>query len=118
MRLLDDRLLVQEIPPDDKVGSAGVIFAPDTAKEKSQRGRVIAVGPGKFYPDLIAPQVHAGAKITHPNLGRKPLAVSEGDVVLFDKYAGTDHKPKGADAKDKYLILREHDVLAVLEEAP
>ena len=112
IELLDDRLAVKEIAPDDKIAGT-VFYAPDTAKEKTCRGTVVAVGPGKFYPDLIAPQVHAGAPIKHPHLGRKPLSATIGDTVLYGKFSGSEHTIDGA----KILIIYEHDVLAILERA-
>lgn len=94
VRPLDDRILVKPIEAEDK--TAGGIVLPDTAKEKSQRGKVIAVGSGKL--------LDSG--------DRAPLAVKVGDRVIFGKYAGTEIKIDG----NQHQIMREHEVLAVLVE--
>ena len=89
---LADRILVQRLEEDEaKVGS---IYIPDTAKEKPQQAKVIAVGPGKVADD--------GSRV--------PLEVSVGDTVLIGKYSGTDVKLGGED----HLIIREDDVLAIV----
>jgi chaperonin GroES len=93
VRPLHDRLLVERIEEDDK--TKGGIIIPDTAKEKPQQGRVIAVGPGKTTDE---------GKIL-------PLSVKSGDRVLFGKYSGTEIQLEG----EEHLIIREDDVLAVLE---
>ena len=93
IRPLQDRILVQPIEEDDT--SKGGIIIPDTAKEKPQQGKVVAVGNGKVQED---------GKI-------RPLDVQKGDRVLFNKYAGTEIKLEG----EEHLIVREDDVLAVLE---
>jgi len=87
---LGDRLIV-EVLEDEETTSSGIVL-PDTAKEKPQRGRVLAVGPGSRNDrgELI------------------PLEVAEGDEIVFSKYGGTEIKL----AADEYLILRESDVLA------
>jgi chaperonin GroES len=87
---LGDRLIVEALEDEDMT-SSGIVL-PDTAKEKPQRGRVLAVGPGgrNDRGELI------------------PLEVAEGDEVVYSKYGGTEIK-LGA---DEYLILRESDVLA------
>src|ERR687895_1566428 len=87
---LGDRLIV-EVLEDEETTSSGIVL-PDTAKEKPQRGRVLAVGPGSRNDrgELI------------------PLEVAEGDEIVFSKYGGTEIK-LGA---EEYLILRESDVLA------
>jgi chaperonin GroES len=91
IRPLQDRILIQRIEEEEK--TAGGIIIPDSAKEKPQEGRVIAVGKGKVLDNgQIA-----------------PLEVAEGDRVLFGKYAGTDVALDGED----YVILREDDVLAI-----
>ena len=108
IELLDDRLMVLPVEAEEKIGS---IVLPDAAKEKSQKGKVVAVGPGKFYPDLILPQLQAGAKLTHPHLGRKPLSANEGDTVIYGKFRGEAYKHDGKD----HVILYEHDVIAVVE---
>ena len=92
-RPLHDRILVQRIEEQNK--SKGGIIIPDTAKEKPQEGRVLAVGPGRRGDD---------GEIL-------PLDVRTGDRVLFAKYAGTDIQIDG----EERVILREDDVLAVLD---
>ena len=94
IRPLSDRLLVQRLEEEDK--SAGGIIIPDSAKEKQARGKVIAAGPGK---------VDDSGK-------RVKLQVKKGDVVLFSQYGGTDVTLDGED----YLIMREDDVLGVIEK--
>ena len=90
---LRDRLLVERI--DEEERTRGGIIVPDTAKEKPQEGRVVAVGPGRRLEDGSL----------------RPLDVSAGDRVLFGKYAGTEIRLDGEDL----LILREEDVLAVTQ---
>jgi chaperonin GroES len=92
LRPLGDRVVVQATERDETTPSGLVL--PDTAKEKPQEGKVIAVGPGKLLE----------------NGDRVALDLKEGDRVLFSKYAGTDFKLDDED----YLILSERDVLAVL----
>jgi chaperonin GroES len=92
VRPLHDRLLVQRI--EEKETVKGGIIIPDTAKEKPQEGKVIAVGNGKILEN--------GQKLT--------LDVKVGDKILFGKYSGTDIKIDG----EEYLILREDEVLAVI----
>jgi chaperonin GroES len=93
IRPLHDRLLVKRIEEDEK--TKGGIIIPDTAKEKPMQGRIVAAGPGKLNED---------GKVT-------PLDVKKGDRVLFSKYAGTEIQLEG----DEHLIIREDDVLAILE---
>ena len=93
VRPLHDRLIVKRIEEEEK--TAGGIIIPDTAKEKPQEGRVIAVGPGKVNED---------GKVT-------PLDVKKGDKVLFSKYGGTEIQLEGVE----HLIIREDDVLAVMK---
>jgi chaperonin GroES len=93
IRPLHDRVLVERLE-EQEVKKGGIII-PDTAKEKPQEGRVIAVGNGKVGDD--------GKKI--------PLDVKNGDKILFGKYSGSEVR---LDDKE-YLILREDDVLAILE---
>jgi chaperonin GroES len=93
IRPLHDRILVERLE-EQEVRRGGIII-PDTAKEKPQEAKVIAVGNGKVSED--------GKKI--------PLDVKSGDRILFGKYSGSEVK---IDDKD-YLILREEDVLAILE---
>ncbi|MBT3601730.1 MAG: co-chaperone GroES [Candidatus Latescibacteria bacterium] len=90
---LGDRVLVQPVEEDEQV--SGGIIIPDTAKEKPQRGAIVAVGDGKTDD--------SGNKIA--------LSVKAGDVVLYGKYAGTEISLDGED----YLIMSEGDVLAVIE---
>ena len=92
---LEDRILVQ--PLDTEQTTASGLVIPDTAKEKPQEGKVLAVGPGRFDED--------GEK-------RIPLDISVGDVVVYSKYGGTEIKYQGED----YLILSARDVLAVVEK--
>ena len=93
LRPLGDRILVTRV--DEEELSKGGIIIPDTAKEKPQEGKVVAVGPGKTNDD--------GNTI--------PLSVKKGDKVLFSKYAGTEINVEG----EEHLFIREEDVLAVLE---
>ncbi len=92
-RPLNDRLLVKRLEEEEK--TAGGIIIPDSAKEKPAEGEVVAVGPGKMSDkgDRVA------------------LQVKEGDRVLFSKYGGTDVKLDG----DDFLIMREDDILGVIE---
>ncbi len=91
---LHDRILVQRIEEEERTKSG--IIIPDTAKEKPIMGKVIAVGDGRILEN--------GQKV--------PLSVKEGDRVLFGKYAGTEVKIEG----EEYLIMREDDVLAIIED--
>jgi len=93
IRPLHDRMLVERL--EEREVKKGGIIIPDTAKEKPQEGKVIAVGNGKVNDD--------GKKL--------PLDVKTGDKILFGKYSGSEVK---LDDKE-YLILREDDVLAILE---
>jgi chaperonin GroES len=93
IRPLQDRILVKRIDEEEK--SKGGIIIPDTAKEKPQEGKVIAVGKGKVDDDGKA----------------HPLDVKKGDRVLFSKYSGTEVNIEG----DEHLIIREDDVLGVVE---
>ncbi len=90
LRPLDDRVVVEPVEAEER--TAGGIVLPDTAKEKPQRGTVVAVGPGKLLD----------------NGKRGDLAVSVGDVVIYGKYSGTDIEVNGNDVK----IVRESDILA------
>ena len=92
IRPLHDRILVKRI--DEETTTKGGIIIPDTAKEKPQEGRVIAVGGGKLLDDGNV----------------RPLDVKSGDKILFSKYAGTDVKLEG----DDHIIIREDDVLAII----
>ena len=93
IRPLHDRILVERLE-EQEVRRGGIII-PDTAKEKPQEGKVVAVGKGKVGDD---------GKVT-------PLDVKAGDKILFGKYSGTEVKLDGED----YLIMREEDILGVLE---
>ena len=93
IRPLQDRLLIQRIEEEEK--TKGGIIIPDTAKEKPQEGKVIAVGKGKIDDEGKA----------------HPLDVKKGDRVLFSKYSGTEVNIEG----DEHLIIREDDVLGVVE---
>ncbi len=90
LKPLGDRLIVKAIEEEETTASG--IVLPDTAKEKPQRGRVLAVGDGKIGDDKE----------------RVPLDVAEGEEVLYSKYGGTEIKVDGEDL----LVLRESDVLA------
>ncbi|GIX47981.1 MAG: 10 kDa chaperonin 5 [Candidatus Tectimicrobiota bacterium] len=92
-RPLHDHVLVRRIEPGEE--RQGGIIIPDTAKEKPQEGEVLAVGPGKILEDG----------------SRRPVAVSVGNRVIFGKYAGTEVTLDG----EEYLVLRESDILGVLE---
>jgi chaperonin GroES len=93
IRPLGDRVLVKRVAEEDK--TKGGIIIPDTAKEKHQEGKVIAVGKGK---------VGENGKTT-------PLDVKAGDRILFGKYSGTEIKLNG----EEHLILREEDILGIIE---
>ncbi len=89
---LADRVVIQ--PLEEEVEQRGGIIIPDTAKEKPQQGKVVAVGPGAVADDG----------------SRKPMEVEKGDRVLYGKYSGTEVRIDGED----YLIMRESDILAVV----
>jgi chaperonin GroES len=93
VRPLYDRILIKRVEEESK--TAGGLFIPDTAKEKPQQGLVVAVGNGKIQEDGSL----------------RKLEVKAGDKILFSKYSGNDIKIEGTE----HLILREDDVLAVLE---
>jgi chaperonin GroES len=90
IRPLEDRVVVEPLEAEEK--TAGGILLPDTAKEKPQRGRVVAVGPGKLQDD--------GKRVA--------VAVAVGDEVLYGRYAGNEVEINGKDVK----IMRESDLLA------
>jgi chaperonin GroES len=92
-RPLHDRILVQRIEEGEQ--KIGGIIIPDTAKEKPQQGKVVAVGQGKVKDDG----------------GRIPLDVKSGDHILFGKYSGQEIKLDG----EEYLIMREDEVLAIID---
>ena len=91
---LEDRILVEPLEAEQTTASGLVI--PDTAKEKPQEGKVLAVGPGRI----------------DDNGNRIPLDVNVGDVVLYSKYGGTEVKYAG----EEYLVLSARDVLAIIEK--
>lgn len=93
IRPLQDRLIVERVESEEKTSSG--IYIPDTAKEKPQQGKVLAVGKGKVREDGTI----------------QPLDLRAGDRILFGKYSGTEIKIDGED----YLIMREDDVLGVIE---
>ena len=88
LKPINDRVVVKPAPADEK--TKGGIIIPDTAKEKPQRGEIIAVGPGK---------------------DGNAMTVQEGDVVLYGKYSGQELQHKG----ESYLIMREDDILVILD---
>jgi chaperonin GroES len=94
IRPLFDRVIVKRIEEDVK--SSGGIIIPDSAKEKPQRAKVIAVGSGKLLE----------------NGKREPIEVKEGDQILFGKYSGTEIKIEG----EEHLILRADDILGIIEK--
>jgi chaperonin GroES len=91
---LQDRLVIKRIEEEEK--TKGGIIIPDSAKEKPQEGRVVAIGDGKT--------LESGKKA--------PLTVKPGDKILFGKYSGTEIKIDG----EEHLIMREEDVLAIVED--
>ncbi len=93
IRPLQDRVIVERI--EEEVKTKGGIIIPDTAKEKPQEGKVIAAGKGKVNDD---------GKVV-------PLSVKAGDRILFGKYSGTEVKLNG----NEYLIMREDDILGIVE---
>ena len=93
VRPLYDRLIVKRLEEEEK--TKGGIIIPDTAKEKPIEGKVIAVGEGRIKKD--------GTKIS--------MEIKKGDRVLFAKYAGTEIKMEG----EEYLMMKEDDVLAIIE---
>ena len=93
LRPLQDRILVQRV--EEETTTKGGIIIPDTAKEKPAEGKVAAVGNGKVGED--------GKRV--------PLEVKKGDRILFGKYSGTEVKVSG----EEYLIMREDDVLGIID---
>lgn len=89
---IGDRVLVQAL--EDEVEKVGSLYVPDTAKEKPQQGKVVAVGDGKRDGDKVI-----------------PMTVKVGDVVLYGKYSGSEIKYEDKE----YLILSESDVLAIID---
>ena len=94
IRPLQDRVIVKRIEEEEK--TKGGIIIPDSAKEKPQEGRVVAIGDGKM--------LESGQKA--------PLTVKPGDKILFGKYSGTEIKIDG----EEHLIMREDDVLAIVQD--
>ena len=92
LKPLNDRVLVKRLESEER--TAGGLYIPDTAKEKPSKGEVVAVGPGKHADD---------GKLV-------PMTVKVGDMVLFNKYAGTEVKIDGAE----HLVMREDDILAII----
>jgi chaperonin GroES len=95
LKPLGDRVIV-EVLEEEETTTSGIVL-PDTAKEKPQRGRVLAVGPGRYEDGKLV-----------------PLDVQDGDEVIFSKYGGTEVKVAG----EEYLILRESDILAKVATVP
>jgi chaperonin GroES len=93
IRPMNDRILVVRVEEEKK--TAGGIIIPDTAKEKPQEGKVVAVGPGKMGDD--------GKRIA--------MEVKKGDRILFSKYAGTEIKMDGVE----HIFMREDDILGILD---
>jgi chaperonin GroES len=93
---IGDRIVVQRQEAEEK--TTGGIILPDTAKNKPQRGKVLAVGPGKMLK----------------NGERRPLQLKVGDSILFTTWAGDEYKDRGANKE--ILLMREEDVLAVINE--
>ena len=91
---LDDRVVIKQSEAEDK--SSGGIILPDAAKEKPQRGKIVAVGPGKMTDEGK----------------RNQMSVKKGDEVLYAKYLGNDVEIDG----EKYVILHENDILGVIEK--
>ena len=93
IRPLQDRLIVERLESEEKTASG--LYIPETAKEKPQQGRVVSVGKGRVREDGTI----------------QPLDLKSGDKILFGKYSGTEIKLDG----NEYLIMREEDVLGVVE---
>ncbi|HEY9869377.1 MAG TPA: co-chaperone GroES [Candidatus Obscuribacterales bacterium] len=93
LKPLADRVVIKKLEAEEK--TSGGIVIPDTAKEKPQKGEVLAAGPGRL----------------DENGKRLPMEVKAGDKVLFAKYSGTDVKIDG----EEYVIMAERDILAVVE---
>jgi chaperonin GroES len=96
IRPLGDRIVIRRFEAQEK--TAGGILLPETAKNKPQKGKVLAVGPGRLLKDGT----------------RRPLQVKEGDTVLFTTWAGDEFKE--GQKSENILLMREEDVLAVLDE--
>ncbi len=96
LRPLGDRIVIQRIAASEK--TKGGILLPDTAKQKPQKGKVLAVGAGTLAKDGT----------------RRPLQVKEGDLVLFTSWAGDEFKQR--ETSNEILLMREGDILAVVDE--
>ncbi len=96
IRPLGDRIVVRRFEAEEK--TAGGILLPDTAKNKPQKGKVVAVGPGRLLKDGT----------------RRPLQVKTGDTILFTTWAGDEFRAQ--ERRENILLMREEDVLAVLDE--
>jgi chaperonin GroES len=94
LKPLEDRIVVK--PSEEEETTASGIVIPDTAKERPQEGKVVAVGPGRFDED---------------GKNRIPVDVKAGDIVIYSKYGGTEVKVEG----EEYLILSARDVLATVK---
>ena len=94
LRPLDDRVIIKQLEAEEK--TSGGIILPDTAKEKPQAGKVIAVGPGKILD----------------NGSRAAMSVKKNDEVIYSKYSGNDVEVEGT----KYVILHESDILGIVEK--
>ena len=92
---LADRVVVEPLEEDVQTFAGGELVLPDTAKEKPQQGKVLAVGPGRLDEDG----------------DRMPMEVKVGDTVIYAKYAGTSFKTEG---RNEILFLKENDILAIL----
>ena len=95
LRPLADRVVIESVEEDEQTFAGGKLVLPETAKEKPQKGLILAIGPGR----------------TDDDGKRLPMDVKVGDLVLYAKYAGTEVKIEGR----KLLILKESDILAVVE---
>jgi chaperonin GroES len=95
VRPLGDRIIVRRFASEEK--TAGGVILPDTAKNKPQRGKVLAVGPGRLLKDGT----------------RRPPQVKEGDSVIFTTWAGDEFKDREGDS---ILVMREEDIMAVVED--
>ncbi len=87
---LGNRVVIEPLEGDEQMSSGG-IYIPDTAKEKPQEGKIVAVGPGRITDDG----------------NRVPMELAVGDIVVYSKYAGTEYK----EGDIEYLVLREDDIL-------
>ena len=96
LKPLGDRVIVEPVETDEETFAGGTLVLPETAREKPQQGKILAAGPGKKDDE--------GKRI--------PMDVEEGQRVLYAKYGGTDIKIDGK----KLLILKENDILAIVEE--